>query len=256
MLGAVTGDIIGSPFERQNTKLVEFSPLFQPGCTITDDSVLTLATCDVLLNAGDYARTYQHYATQYPGAGYGGSFRRWSQSPNPKPYGSWGNGSAMRVSPIGWAFNTVDEVLHEALRSAEVTHDHPEGIKGAQAIALGVFLARTQSSKDEIKAEIENRFKYDLNRTIDQIRPTYRFDVSCQGSVPEAILAFLESSNFEHCIRLAISIGGDSDTIACMAGALAHAFYGEIPVAIEEECRKLVPAPLLVVLNKFCEQYL
>lgn len=255
MLGAIAGDIIGSVFESKNVKTADFDPLFQVNTTWTDDTVLTLATADLLTYGGSYADIYQIYGCRYPFAGYGGAFFEWMKKEDPKPYNSWGNGSGMRVSPIGWARDSVEDVLAEAKRSAEVTHSHPEGIKGAQSIALAVYLARTGESKDKIRKEIESRFEYDLSRTLDEIRPKYHFDVSCQGSVPEAIIAFLESTDFESAVRLAISIGGDSDTIACMAGAIAHAHYGKIPDAITEACREKLHKRLLPVLDEFCERY-
>jgi ADP-ribosylglycohydrolase len=233
IIGAIAGDIIGSAYEFNNLKSVNFE-LFTNGTFFTDDSVLTIATMDVLLNKGDYTKVYQKYGKAYPHRGYGGHFRSWIHSNNPKPYKSWGNGSAMRASPIGWYCDTIDDVLAEAKKSAEVSHNHPEGIKGAQAAAAAVYLARTGKTKNEIKQFIVDKFEYNLDRTIDDIRPTYEFDVSCQGSVPEAIIAFLESIDFENAIRLAVSIGGDSDTIACITGGIAEAFYKEIPLDISD----------------------
>jgi ADP-ribosylglycohydrolase len=227
MLGAICGDVIGSIYERINVKHTQF-PLFSEGCRYTDDTTLTVAVADAIMNGKDYADTIREYGRAHPLAGYGSSFIAWLDDPNAGPYDSWGNGSAMRVSPVAWLFDTMEEVLIEAEKSAAVTHNHPEGIKGAQAIASSIFLARNGSSKEEIKKWIEDGFGYDLNRTIDEIRPTYEFDVSCQGSVPEAIIAFLESENYEDCIRKAISIGGDSDTIAAMSGSIAEAYYGYI----------------------------
>jgi ADP-ribosylglycohydrolase len=215
ILGAFAGDIIGSSYEFDNVKTTDFE-LFPKGTFFTDDSVLTAATMDVLLYGLDYTETYQELGQLYPHRGYGGNFKKWIASKNPKPYNSWGNGSAMRVSPVGWFCNSIDAVLAEAKKSAEVTHNHPEGIKGAQAVAAAVYLARTGKSKNEIKQFIADRFGYNLDRTIAEIRPDYKFDVSCQGSVPQAIIAFLESDNFENAVRLAVSIGGDSDTIACI----------------------------------------
>lgn len=171
------------------------------------------------------------------------------------PYNSWGNGSAMRVSPVGWAFDSIDEVLYEAKRSAEVTHDHPEGIKGALAVASAVLLARQNRSKEDIKQYIIEKFNYDLDRKLDEIRPQYQFDVSCQGSVPEAIIAFLESRDFEDAVRLAVSIGGDSDTIACIAGAIAEAFYKEIPEYIVENSLRLLPTEIIVLIEKFSAKF-
>src|SRR6185436_11721179 len=196
MLGAICGDIIGSVYEHHPIKTIAF-PLFGPRSRFTDDTVMTAATAAALLGDLSYEQAYREYGRRYPNAGYGGAFRRWLDTADPQPYGSWGNGSAMRASPIGWARNSADEVLEEAARSAGVTHDHEEGIKGAQAVALGVFLARTGASKDDIRDELAGRFSYDLGRTIDEIREEYTFDVSCQGSVPEAITAFLESDDWE-----------------------------------------------------------
>ena len=226
--GAFAGDIIGSAYEFDNVKSLDFA-LFPRGTYFTDDSVLTAATMDALLNGSGYTTAYQHFGRIYSHRGYGGHFKRWIYSDNPRPYNSWGNGSAMRVSPVGWYCNSIEEALAEAKKSAEVTHNHPEGIKGAQAVAAAVYLARTGKNKDAIKTFIVDTFGYDLNRTIDQIRPGYTFDVSCQGSVPEAIIAFLESVDFENAVRLAVSIGGDSDTIACINGGIAEAFYQTIP---------------------------
>jgi len=226
MLGAIIGDYIGSVYERFNRKSTDF-PLFRDDCKFTDDTILTLAVADAFMNKKDYATTIAEYARKYPNAGYGGSFINWVDSGDLKPYNSWGNGSAMRVSSIGWLCDSYKETIEEAKRSAEVTHNHPEGIKGAQTIAACIFWARNGHNKDQIRTNVYINFDYDLNRTIDEIRPTYEFDVSCQGSVPEAIIAFLESNDFEDCIRKAISIGGDSDTIAAMAGSIAEAFYGE-----------------------------
>lgn len=255
MLGAIAGDVIGSVYESRGLKRMDF-PLFKPSSCFIDDTVLTIAIADAILNQKDYGTTLQSFGRAYPDAGYGGSFIDWIAAADIKPYNSWGNGSAMRVSPIGCAFSSVDAVLLEAQKSAEVSHNHPEGIKGAQAIALAVFLARTGESKETIRQEITDRFGYDLDRTINEIRPYYRFDVSCQGSVPEAILAFLESAHYEDAIRKAISLGGDSDTLACMAGSIAEAFYQEIPVEIVTEVRKRLPPNFLEILDAFNATYL
>ncbi len=249
MLGAMIGDIVGSVYEWHNIKTTEFE-LFSPKCFFTDDTVLTAATAQALMTDGDYTRAYQDFARRYPGRGYGGNFSRWIWAENPKPYNSWGNGSAMRVSPVGFAFNSVEEVLAEAEHSAAVTHNHPEGIKGAQATALAILLARQGASQVDIRKEIAGRFDYDLDRTLDQIRPGYTFDVSCQGSVPEAIIAFLESSDYENAIRLAISIGGDSDTIACITGGIAEAYYG-VPDEIAEEGKSYLPEEFRLILVEF-----
>ena len=185
----------------------------------------------------------------------GGSFIRWLRSNDPKPYNSWGNGSAMRVSPIGFAFDSAELVLQEAARTAEVSHNHPEGVKGARATALAIFLARTTRNKSIIREEVVDRFGYDLSRTVDDIRPSYGFDVSCQGTVPEAIISFLDSDSYEDAIRNAVSLGGDSDTLACITGGIAEAFYGEIPVDIREEAIDLLPPDLLRVVDTFREVY-
>jgi len=250
MLGAIAGDIIGSVYERDNIKTKQF-PLFSADSRFTDDTVLTVAVADVLLHQGNYTDTFKHYYQQFPHAGYGGTFKAWAGSSSREPYNSWGNGSAMRVSPISYAFDTLDQVLLEAKRSAEVTHNHPEGIKGAQATAAAIFLARTGSNQSEIKTYIESTFAYDLNQTLAEIRPTYHFDVSCQGSVPQAITAFLESTDFEDAIRNAISLGGDSDTIACISGSIAEAFYGGIPEAIANETIQRLDPQLVVVVEAF-----
>ncbi len=250
MLGAVIGDIVGSVFEFNNHRSVDF-PLFCERSTFTDDSVLTFATARVLLDGGDYAQTYQDFARRYEGRGYGGRFYQWIYSKDPMPYHSYGNGSAMRVSPVGFAFENIEETLDEAERSAEVTHNHPEGIKGAQATALAIYLARKGLGKEVIKDELMTRFGYKLDRPLAVIRLVNRFDETCQGSVPEAISAFLESKHFEDAIRLAISIGGDSDTIACIAGGIAQAFYGEIPAWIALEAKARLPLEFLEILERF-----
>lgn len=254
MLGAIAGDIIGSPFEFYNVKRTDFK-LFGMVSRYTDDTVLTIATADCLLNKGDYAQFYKTYARSHPLAGYGGKFMLWAMMGSPKPYNSWGNGSAMRVSPVGYAFDTLEEVLSEASRSAEVTHNHPEGIKGAQAIAASVFLLRTGTGKDQLRQYIADSFGYVLNRTLDDIRPGYGFDVSCMGSVPEAITAFLESIDFEDAVRKAVSLGGDSDTIACMTGALAEAHYGGVPENIEREAMSRLPESFKDVISRFYSAY-
>jgi len=254
IIGAIAGDIIGSVYEWHNVKTTDFA-LFSPRSKFTDDSVLTLATMDALNNRYDYTKAYQTFARNYPHRGYGGSFRSWIHADNPQPYNSWGNGSAMRVSPVGWYSESIEQVLSEAKRSAKVTHNHPEGIKGAQATAAAVFMARSGKSKAEIKNFITDTFQYDLDRTLDDIRPDYEFDVSCQGSVPEAIIAFLESSDYENAIRLAISIGGDSDTIACITGGIAEAFYQDIPDYIRDKVLDILPPKLVSVIAKFSEKY-
>ena len=254
MIGAIAGDIIGSVFEHHPIKARDFR-LFGNGNRFTDDTVLTIAVAAAILEGRGYGEAIADFVEQYPKAGYGGSFRNWVQSWDRKPYGSYGNGSAMRVSPVGWAFNSVREVLREAKRSAEVTHNHPEGIKGAQATALSILLARQGKSKATIKMEITTRFGYDLDRTLAQIRPTYTFDVTCQGSVPEAIIAFLESDSYEDAVRNAISLGGDADTQACIAGGIAEAFYGAVPAHIEEHVLPMLPSDLRTVVDSFRKKF-
>ena len=254
MVGAVIGDIIGSRLEKNNIKNKDFE-LFTKQSRYTDDTVLTIAIADCLLNSKDYAKTVKKYGRNYPFAGYGGTFKKWLVGIIRGPYNSWGNGSAMRVSPIGFAFNDEEKILEEAKKSAEITHNHEEGIKGAQAIAISIFLARKGKSKKEIKKYIEERFGYDLNRTIDEIRPNYEFDVSCQGSVPESIIAFLESENFEDAIRTAISIGGDSDTIASMTGAISEAYYKTIPKELIEKMNEYLPKDFRKIIHEFKKKY-
>ena len=254
MTGAIIGDIVGSRFEINNIKSKDFE-LFTEHCCFTDDTVMTIAIADCMLHSKDYTATVRAYGKAHPGAGYGGMFKDWIAGKIKEPYNSWGNGSAMRVSPIGFALEEEGKVLVEAKRSAEITHNHPEGIKGAQAIALAVWLAREGKSKQAIKAAIEVQFGYNLSRKIDEIRPIYKFDVSCQGSVPEAIIAFLESTDFEDAIRTAISIGGDSDTIASMAGAIAEAYYPSIPQEIVEAMNDYLPDNFKQIIAVFTNKY-
>lgn len=252
MLGAITGDIIGSRFEFNGIKNTDFD-LFGRGCRFTDDSSMTVAVAEWLLD--DPKHTYEvleqkmvKYGELDPNAGFGGKFYDWLFNPEKlwpdgirRPYNSWGNGSAMRVSAVGWMFDSLEETECVAEISANITHNHPEGTKGAQATAAAIFMARNGASKDEIKNYIANKFNYDLNRTIEQIRPTYEFEVSCQKSVPEAIIAFLDSTDYESTIRLAISLGGDADTQACIAGGIAEAFYGMPDNLVEDIGYHLLP---------------
>ncbi len=254
MLGAIAGDIIGSVYERKNIKTKDF-PLFSPSSRFTDDTVLTIAIADAILNGDSYVGYLKSYFRRYPNRGFGGNFRIWGASNSWEPYYSFGNGSAMRVSPVGFAFNDLHTVGQEAERTAQATHNHPEGIKGAVATATAVFLARTGSSADEIRSHIEHTFEYDLSQSVESIRPHYSFDVSCQGSVPQAMVAFLESTDFEDAIRNAISLGGDSDTIACIAGGIAHAYYGGVPDAIAESVWQYLDEPLTQITTKFLSAY-
>ena len=254
LLGALSGDVIGSVYEFSNQKEYDF-PLFGNTSKITDDSILTISVADAILHKRGYLECIREYAQAYPNSGYGGYFRKWMYSKDPQPYNSFGNGSAMRVSAVGWAFDTIEEVMSEAERSAAVTHNHPEGIKGAQAAALCVFLARRGKSKEDIKLEIVTRFGYRLEETLDEIRPTYEFNETCQETVPQAIRVFLESDNFEDSIRKAISLGGDADTLAAITGSMAEAYYGGVPPAIVEEVRKRVPGELWEVIEEFSRKF-
>ena len=260
MYGAILGDIIGSPYEFDRGNKSKDFPLFSEGSHYTDDTVMTIAVAEVFLDNDllmddavirqRLVKSMQRYGKLYPRAGYGGMFRHWLKSDNPQPYGSYGNGSAMRVSSVAWLFDDLGMVRHMARLSAEVTHNHPEGIKGAEAAASAIFLARTGHSKAEIKAYIEGKFDYDLSRTYDEIRPNYHHVESCQETVPEAITAFLEGNSFEDVIRTAVSLGGDCDTLTCIAGAIAEGFYG-IPEYLKQECRNRLPMQLLEVLQQF-----
>ncbi|MCD7849915.1 MAG: ADP-ribosylglycohydrolase family protein [Parabacteroides sp.] len=250
MLGAIAGDIIGSVYEFDNIKTTDF-PLFTGESDYTDDTIMTVAVADWLLNGKDLAKVMQLYGRKYPcpTGGYGGRFSEWLREKEPQPYNSWGNGSAMRVSAVGWMFNSLEKTLEMAKETAVVTHNHPEGIKGAQATAAVIYLARMGKSKRDIRQYVEAFFSYDLNRTCDDIRPDYCFNESCQETVPEAIIAFLDSTDFENAIRLAISLGGDSDTLACITGGIAEAFYGMSEDWKIEVLRRL-PAGFVEVIEK------
>ena len=237
-------------------------PLFSEYSRFTDDSVMTIAVADAFLDAQPNAdiewirnrlvRGMQRYGKEFPHAGYGGMFRRWLRSKDPQPYGSYGNGSAMRVSAVAWIYDDLETVRSMARLSAEVTHNHQEGIKGAEATASAIYLARTGKSKEEIQTYIVENFGYDLSRTCDEIRPGYYHKESCQETVPEAITAFLEGESFEDVIRTAVSLGGDCDTLTCIAGAMAEGFYG-VPEELKQECRNRLGKNLLEVLNRFDE---
>lgn len=263
MYGAILGDIIGSPYEfDQGNKSKDF-PLFSRDSCFTDDTVMTVAVADVFLDAPEdddrireaLIESMQKWGRLYPDAGYGVRFCDWLLSHNPQPYNSWGNGAAMRVSPVAWLYEDLDTVRRLARLSAEVSHDHPEGIKGAEATASAIFLARTGYSKAQIKTYIEQEFHYDLSRTCDEIRPTYHHVESCQETVPEAITAFLEGESFEDVIRNAVSLGGDCDTLTAIAGSIAEGFYG-VPEELMEECRSRLTDDLLTVLEAFDEAIL
>lgn len=254
MFGAMAGDVIGSVFEWNKTKEVDFE-LFSKATNFTDDSVLTAATAFAITNEFDYGKTYKRFGQDYPDRGYGRRFKEWLKEDKNEPYDSWGNGSAMRVSPIGYAFNTEEEVLTQAKLSAECTHNHEEGVKGARATALAIFMARTGSSKEEIRTKISGMFNYDLDRTVDEIRPNYQFETSCQHTVPEAIIAFLDSTDFENAIRLAISFGGDADTLACITGGISEAFYRDLPKHIIEQVWDKLPTQFKAIIKRFYADY-
>ena len=261
MYGAILGDIIGSPFEFDRGDKTKNFDLFSKGCDFTDDSVMTIAVGEALLAVGTQATVkeieeavvtnMQDWGKRYPYAGYGGRFRYWLRERNPKPYGSYGNGSAMRVSAAGWLYDSMERTREVARATANVTHNHPEGIKGAEATAGAIYLARSGSSKEEIKEYIEREFHYNLDRTLDEIRPGYHMDETCQRTVPEAIIAFLESKDFEDAIRNAVSLGGDTDTLGAITGSIAEAFYG-IPAVLLAECRNRIAEGLMTdVLDEF-----
>ena len=271
MYGAILGDIIGSPYEFDRGNKSKDFPLFSEKSEFTDDTVMTIAVADAVhdaqpvhhfkeLNEGNIEwfrnrliRGMQRYGREYPHAGYGVMFRRWLRAKDPQPYGSYGNGSAMRVSAAAWLHRDLETVRAVARLTAEVTHDHPEGIKGAEATASAIFLARTGSTKARIKAYIEENFGYDLSRSCDEIRPGYHHVESCQETVPEAITAFLEGESFEDVIRTAVSLGGDCDTLTCIAGSIAEGFYG-VPEELKKECRRRIPEQFCRVLDRI-EEY-
>ena len=259
MYGAISGDMIGAPYEIDRGDKTKDFPLFIRSSQFTDDSVMTIAVAEALMDTmgqdddkikAALITSMRKWGEKYPHAGYGARFIHWLRAADPKPYGSFGNGSAMRVSAAGWLYKSLEETRHMAALTAEVTHNHPEGIKGAEATAAAIYLARTGRNKEEIKAYIVREFGYDLTRTCDEIRPDYRHVESCQQTVPEAITAFLEGKDFEDVIRSAVSLGGDCDTLTCIAGSMAEAMYG-IPAPIREECRKRLPSDMLAVCDRF-----
>lgn len=258
MYGAILGDMIGSPFEFDRGNKSKAFPLFSENSRFTDDSVMTIAVADAFMDVqveGHGAKSkltssMKKYGRMFPNVGYGARFARWLFLGGKEPYHSWGNGSAMRVSSIAWLYDDLSVVRSAARCSAEVTHNHPEGIKGAEATASAIFLARTGHSKAEIKAYIEDNFHYDLSRTCDEIRPSYHHVESCQETVPEAITAFLEGDSFEDVIRTAVSLGGDCDTLTCIAGSIAEGFYG-VSEELKQECRSRLPKEMKVVLDRF-----
>lgn len=249
VLGAICGDILGSTYESKSVKHLEF-----PNCTrddrFTDDTVCTIAVADAILNKKPMAETLQKWCRSYPNAGYGRAFRRWIKTENPQPYNSWGNGAAMRVSAAGALATSLEEALELAERSAEVTHNHPEGIKGAKAVAAAIYLAKEGATKNEIKKYIEENFCYDLGRDYRKIQPGYCFDVSCMGSVPESIICFLAAPSYVDAVRYAIAMGGDADTMAAIAGSIAAPFYREIPKWILHHCEKILTGEMLDVVEQ------
>ncbi len=251
-MGAICGDVIGSTYEFHRIKHKHFT-LFPKGSRPTDDSVMTVANMLWLTNPDENQLTdsMQQMGRKYPMAGYGHKFREWLRSDDAQPYGSFGNGSAMRVSPVAWVGDTLDRVLDLAQMSASVTHNHPEGIKGAQATAAAIFLARTGHDKASIKEYVQQHFAYDLSRTLSDIRPGYGFNSSCQQSVPEAIICFLEGTNYEDTIRNAVSLGGDADTQAAIAGSIAEAYYGDVPEDILSQAWQLLPADMQKAVLQF-----
>ena len=254
MIGAIAGDIIGSIYEWNNIKTKEF-PLFSPACTFTDDTVLTVALADTILTGEPYHHNLKKYFYDYPGRGYGGSFHYWAQGSSFVPYNSWGNGAAMRISPVGFAYEDLGTVLQKAEEFTATTHNHPEGIKGGQSTATAIFLARTGCTKDEIREYIGGTFGYNLSQPVDEIRPTYKFTESSQGTVPQAIRAFLDSSDFEDAIRTAVSLGGDTDTLTCITGAIAQAFYGGIPGDIQKKVYEILDDRLGQLTRLFMERF-
>jgi len=254
MLGAVAGDIVGSVFEAHPYKGTDFA-LFSPGARFTDDSVLTLAVASAIADGLAYRDAVWTIGRRYPDAGYGASFIGWLADPDPRPYNSFGNGAAMRVSPVGWAYDGEAAVLSQAQACAAISHDHPEGIKGAQAVAWAVRRARQGSDVDTLRAEIACRFGYDLDRRVAAIRPHYGFDVTCQGSVPEAIVCALEATSWEDAVRYAVSLGGDADTQACIAGAIAEAYFG-LPEEVARQARACLTPELRAIHDRFARAYL
>jgi ADP-ribosylglycohydrolase len=256
MIGSIIGDIAGSTYEFARNKNMAV-PLFPPGSDFTDDTIMLVATAEAILRNQDFGRAYRVYGARFPDpmGGYGARFGGWLKSLDPEPYGSWGNGSAMRVAPIGWSYPTLEETILQASESAAVTHNHPEGIKGASAAAAAIWLARNGSSKEEMRAYLSAKYGYSLYRSCEEIRPSYSFDESCQGTVPEALIAFFDSTDFQHAIRLAISLGGDADTLACITGGIAQAFYKSIPPPMIEFARKALVPELLAVVDEFDKRF-
>lgn len=256
LYGGIGGDIIGSPYEFRNSGASSDFELFTEKGKFTDDTVLTVAVAECILEQVSPDKSLAKYAQKYPKAGYGGNFSKWATGMTMyKPYNSYGNGSAMRIGPVAYAAQTLEECLEDAKAVSEVTHNHPEGIKGGQATAAAMFLARKGASKEEIKDYISKEFDYNLDRKYDDIKKGYSFDVSCQGSVPESIICFLESDSWEDAVRKAVLMGGDTDTMACIAGNIAETYYGPLPAETVEKIRSYLPDEFLEILDKFEEKY-
>jgi len=253
MIGAIAGDMVGAPYEWDRIKTEDF-PLFSARSILTDDTAMTVATAHALMTDGDYCSSYWSIGREYPFLGYGTRFAAWIKTASHEPYNSFGNGSAMRVSPVGYAFDREDLILAEAERSAAVSHNHPEGIKGAQAVALAIWMARNKATKEDIGKAITARFGYDLSRPLEEVRLTHEFDETCQGSVPEAFIALLASNSFEDAVRKAVSLGGDADTQACIAGAVAEPLFG-IPSEIKAQVLGRLDPFMLDITQRFCEKY-
>jgi ADP-ribosylglycohydrolase len=254
VIGAISGDVIGSVHEGAPAQAKDF-PLFVPDSGFTDDTVLTVAVASAIREGVDYGTSIRRWGRRYPYAGYGGWFRDWLFREDAAPYNSFGNGSAMRVAAIGWAFADLDVVLREATKSAEVTHNHPEGIKGAQAVAAAILLARAGQGKDQIAALLSDRFGYDCTMGLSALQRQGGFDVTCQGTVPAAAVAFLQSTDFEDAVRNAVSFGGDADTLACIAGAMAEAHYGGVPAEIQAEVLGRLDNALRAEVMAFAREY-
>jgi len=263
MIGAILGDIVGSPYEFDSgEKRKDFGPLFIEKSNYTDDSVMTVAVAEGLLNAGidadidtiksEVVKSMKTWGKKYPHAGYGMRFYSWLISSKTEPYNSWGNGSAMRVSSVGWLYDSLERTREVARATAEVTHNHPEGVKGAESTATAIYMSRTGSSKEEIRKYIISEFGYDLSRTLDEIRPDYHHVENCQLTVPEALTAFFEGTDFEDVVRNAVSLGGDCDTLTCIASGMAESFYG-IPDDIRKECEAMLPEEFMAVIDRFQE---
>jgi ADP-ribosylglycohydrolase len=256
MLGAIIGDIAGALFEFSEIGSVPYDfDLFAPNSTFTDDSVLTCAIADAILKNREYADSLREYALKYPNRGYGTNFNRWILSHSTKPLNSFGNGAAMRVSPVGWAFDTLEKTLEEAKKSATMSHNHPEGIKGAQATAVAIYLARNKKTKLEIQKYISETFGYSISKSFSELKASYHYNEICQETVPASLICFFEGSDFESCLRLSISLGGDTDTQAAITGAIAEAYYG-IPDGFEEAALKYLPSELIEIITEFRKKFI